>query len=106
MEDEFRIGSVTPRAGLSDIRFETPDGDSESYTGFIEDPEEPGIFKATRYSFNNETKETTVERGKIRGKVTEAGHFIWEHKKGAAAAASFVISVAIGSLWIKHRDKK
>jgi hypothetical protein len=106
MEEEFKIGSVTPRPGVSEIRYITKEGRSDTISGIHEDPQDPGSMRATLYSTDNETKETTVEHGKIRGKITETGHFIWEHKKGATAAASFVISVAIGSLWIRHRDKK
>ncbi len=103
---DIKLGSVQPHQGLAEIRHSTADGEEVRIGGLIDDPDDPEAKLGTLYRFNRHTGETATEHGKIRGAIRESAHYVWEHRKGAAAITSFAVSVTLGSLWIRHRNHK
>ena len=108
--DEYhKIGNTTPDEHLAEIRHFTEDGKVVRLSGFVsdhEDENESYSTMATIYMFDKETGDTTSEHGRVIGNVRETSQYIWEHRNGAVTIATVVVSVALGSLWVRHRKSK
>lgn len=103
--ENLKVGSASP-ATAAEISHQTAEGVEVRVSGITDDPESPENLLATRHTFNLETGEATAEHGKIkRTHIREAANYVWEHKKGASAIMSVTVSVALGSLWVRHKKR-
>ena len=102
----WKLGGVTPTERISEIQHETLEGDQVSISGFINDPDDSESVLATKYMYNLESGDSSVEHGKIKGRIMESSKYVWEHKKEVSVIAGTVVSVALGSLWVRYKRKK
>ncbi len=105
-DDLHKVGNLIPEEHLAEVIHLTWDGEEIKLGGFINDPDNEDSTLATIYRFDRKTGEVATEHGRIIGNVREASEYIWEHRKGAVTVASFAITVALGSLWARHKSSK
>lgn len=105
-QEEIKIGNARLGGHIAEIKHETPDGTQVRVSGLYREGDDPDVLSATMYTYHPETGETEVQYGRIKGAVRETGQYVWEHKKQTAATVgSVVVSVVLGSLWVRHKRK-